>query len=59
MKTGFFSILIFIVSSVSMAQIAGHVKDENGEGIPGISVVVEPLKTGVSTDINGKYMINK
>ncbi|MEQ6118105.1 TonB-dependent receptor [Reichenbachiella sp. MALMAid0571] len=57
MKTGFFSILIFIVSSVSMAQIAGHVKDENGEGIPGISVVVEPLKTGVSTDINGKYMI--
>ena len=38
-------------------KISGVVTDEQGETLPGVSVVIKGTSTGVSTDINGKYQI--
>jgi len=38
--------------------VTGVVKDENGDTLPGASVVVKGSTTGVSTDFDGKYQIN-
>ncbi len=38
-------------------QIKGTVLDENGEGLPGVNVLVEETATGTVTDINGAYKI--
>ena len=47
--------------SVSAQQktftVSGTVIDENGEPLPGASVVVEGTKTGLTTDVNGKYSV--
>jgi TonB-linked SusC/RagA family outer membrane protein len=37
--------------------IKGTVTDENGETIPGVSVVVKGTNIGVSTDIDGNYIL--
>lgn len=37
--------------------VSGVVKDSNGEPLPGVSVYIKDLKTGVITDIDGKYSI--
>jgi len=38
--------------------IKGRVTDENGDAIPGVSVVIKGTSVGVATDINGNYSIN-
>ncbi|MCZ4695582.1 SusC/RagA family TonB-linked outer membrane protein [Ancylomarina euxinus] len=38
-------------------EIKGKVTDENGETLPGVSVVVKGTSTGVATDIDGNYAI--
>lgn len=38
--------------------IRGTVTDENGETIPGVSVVLKGTNIGVSTDIDGNYTLN-
>jgi TonB-linked SusC/RagA family outer membrane protein len=37
--------------------ISGVVTDDQGETLPGVSVVIKGTSTGVSTDIDGKYSI--
>lgn len=37
--------------------ISGRVTDENGEGLPGVSIMVKGLSVGTSTQINGDYKI--
>lgn len=37
--------------------LSGVVIDENGEAMPGVSVVIKGTKGGVMTDINGKFSI--
>ncbi|GAA4444890.1 TonB-dependent receptor [Ravibacter arvi] len=36
-------------------RIVGKVKDENGEPLPGVSVIIKGTQKGVSTDINGAF----
>ncbi|TKG95472.1 SusC/RagA family TonB-linked outer membrane protein [Puteibacter caeruleilacunae] len=37
------------------AVVKGTVTDENGEGLPGVSVVVKGTTIGVTTNLDGKY----
>lgn len=39
-------------------SVSGKVTDENGEGLPGASVVVKGTSTGATTDLDGNYKIN-
>lgn len=36
---------------------SGFVKDESGEPLPGVTIVIKGTTIGTSTDINGKYRI--
>ncbi|TKG93713.1 SusC/RagA family TonB-linked outer membrane protein [Puteibacter caeruleilacunae] len=40
------------------STITGTVTDENGEGIPGVSIVIEGTTIGVVTDLDGSYSID-
>lgn len=40
------------------AQVNGTVRDADGKGIPGASVVIKGSRQGVATDENGNYTIN-
>ncbi|MEQ9285763.1 MAG: TonB-dependent receptor [Cyclobacteriaceae bacterium] len=39
-------------------EITGKITDENGEGLPGASVVVKGTATGTTTDLDGKYKLS-
>jgi len=45
------------VGSIQQKMISGVVKDENGEPIPGVSVVIKGTTRGALTSIDGKYQI--
>ena len=42
---------------VMFIDIRGKVLDENGEGLPGVSIVVKGTTIGTSTDIDGEYVL--
>lgn len=46
-------------SSAQFMDIAirGKVSDENGEGLPGVNVVIKGTTTGTTTDVTGNYTI--
>ena len=48
---------VFAVSAAPF-QVTGQVTDEEGESLIGVSVQTENGKTGVTTDIDGNYIIN-
>lgn len=39
-------------------DISGKITDENGEGLPGASVVVKGTTIGATTDLDGKYKLS-
>ncbi len=45
------------VMEVRDVSVTGKVVDENGEGLPGVSVVVKGTTTGTTTDLGGEYKI--
>ncbi len=53
------SILLFtpFLLVAQMKGVSGTIKDENGQGMPGVSIVVQGTTRGVQTDIDGKYSI--
>jgi TonB-linked SusC/RagA family outer membrane protein len=62
---GFFSLLLFM-STVLMttriyaqnSKITGTVKDETGNTLPGVSVLLKGTNSGVTTDVNGVFLLN-
>lgn len=59
MKKQLFLLLFSLVALVSQARtVSGVVTDSDGEPAIGASVTIKGHKTGVSTDIDGKYSIN-
>jgi TonB-linked SusC/RagA family outer membrane protein len=53
--------LFLLLSSWAMAQkitVTGHVTDEKGQALPGVSVILKNSKTGTNTDVNGKYTLS-
>src|SRR6056297_2768200 len=57
--TIFLAFLLFVgFQAAAQMQISGTVTDENGEPLPGVSVVVKNNTTiGTATDIDGKYSL--
>lgn len=56
-----FGILLFLLPAISFAQtktIQGVVKDDKGNLLPDVSVIVKKTKTGTKTDAAGKFTIN-
>ena len=47
-----------LVSMQSVAQVTGVVSGDDGETLPGVSVVVKGTTMGTTTDASGKYTIN-
>ncbi len=47
-----------LVQVVADVNISGKITDENGEGLPGASVVVKGTTQGTTSDISGNYSIN-
>lgn len=55
-----FTLLIALTIQYSFAQektVTGVVKDDNGQTLPGVNVVVKQTKTSAQTDLEGKYSI--
>lgn len=57
------SLLVAFICLVSMSAyaqetISGKVTDENGEGLPGVTLQVKGTSTGTVTDIDGKYSLS-
>ena len=42
---------------IQMMELAGVVKDEKGEPLPGVTVVLKGTTVGSATDINGKFSL--
>lgn len=61
-KTGFsFLIILFLLLSqdgFGQVRISGTVKDNNGEGIPAITVSVKNTKFSTASDVSGNYVLN-
>ena len=52
-------VLSFLCSSVWAQQtVSGKVTDENGEGLPGVNVVIKGTTSGATTDLDGNYQIS-
>lgn len=45
-------------NKIQKGTVKGVVKDEDGNTLPGVSVVIKGTNTGVATNINGEYTIN-
>lgn len=43
---------------MAQSRITGKILDEEGKGLPGVSVVLKGTTTGSVTDIDGKYSVN-
>src|SRR5690606_3266025 len=39
-------------------EISGRVLDENGEGLPGVSILVKGTQRGTSTDLQGRFNLS-
>ena len=60
MKKYLLFFLLLLIGSVIYAQdrtITGVVVDENGEPMPGVSVVIKGTTNGTVTDLDGKFTI--
>ena len=47
--------MLFNLATVAQIKIAGFVKDEKGEAIPGANVLIEGSYDGISTSLDGKF----
>lgn len=47
-----------VTAPVIDRSISGTVRDENGQFLPGVSIVVKGSQTGTVTDENGKFMLS-
>ena len=46
-----------VASEVTALSVSGVVTDENGQGFPGVNVIVKGTSTGTTTDVNGRYAL--
>ena len=60
MLKAIFLCILLVVSSSLFAQniVTGSVKDDTGQTLPGVSVVVKGTTTGTVTDIDGKFSLS-
>ena len=46
------------LSAFAQKQVSGTVKDESGDPLPGVSVIISGTSVGTATDASGKYTIS-
>src|SRR5690606_24689626 len=46
-----------IQTPTNLQRVEGTVRDENGEGLPGVSVLIKGTQTGTVTDVEGKFSL--
>ncbi|MBQ6286485.1 MAG: carboxypeptidase-like regulatory domain-containing protein, partial [Bacteroidales bacterium] len=51
-------LLVGLTVSAQQKSISGTVKGEDGQPIPGVTVMIKGTSTGASTDLDGKYSFN-
>lgn len=44
--------------SKAAITVTGTIKDENGESLPGVSVLIKGTSTGTTTDVDGRYNLS-
>ena len=62
----FFLLLLFVVVNCTTAlaendqqqKVSGIVRDQTGEPLPGVNIVVVGTNTGTITDIDGAFSLN-
>src|SRR5690554_4895825 len=58
LKTFLFGMMVlFSAFSYAQVQVSGTVKDNTGELLPGVSILVKGTTQGVVSDMNGSYNI--
>jgi TonB-dependent starch-binding outer membrane protein SusC len=60
-KTKFLLMLLIVFATISQAiaqNVKGKISDENGDGLPGVNVLVKGTNSGAITDAKGMYSIN-
>jgi TonB-linked SusC/RagA family outer membrane protein len=61
MRVIFCMFLFILLPAIVFGQVktvTGRIVDENGEALPGVTVLVEGTNRGVSTDVNGNFSIS-
>lgn len=61
MRVIFCMFLFILLSAIVLGQaktVTGRIADENGEALPGVTILVEGTNRGVSTDVNGNFSIS-
>ena len=53
----FCTFFLFEISFAQQRTITGRLTDSNGEGLPGVSIVIKGTADGTITDIDGNYSI--
>mgnify|MGYP000220990919 CR=1 FL=1 len=55
-------LLLFInfvtINTIAQVKISGKVTGNDGNGIPGVSVIIKNTNIGTATDVNGNYVLN-
>lgn len=52
------ALIVFFSAFATAQKVSGRVTDENGEGLPGATIVVKGTSVGTTSDVNGRYSIN-
>ncbi len=48
---------LVIAGAVDAIAVSGQVTDENGQGFPGVNIIVKGTSAGTATDANGRYAL--
>ena len=54
--TALFAMMCF--TAFAQTNVSGTVSGEDGELLPGVSILIKGTGTGITTDIDGKYLLN-
>lgn len=52
------ALMIGITASAQQKKLSGTVKGDDGQPIPGVTVMIKGTTTGASTDLDGRYSFN-
>jgi TonB-linked SusC/RagA family outer membrane protein len=47
-----------VLGQPNPGQVRGKVTDSSGEPLPGVTIVIEGTNTGITSDLNGEYVLN-
>jgi TonB-dependent starch-binding outer membrane protein SusC len=50
-------LLLLFTSTTMFSQISGTITDEDGQGVPGVSIVNKTTQEGVISDVDGKFSL--